>query len=182
VLSIYNKMHLVPYGEYVPLRRTLPFIKKLTAGIGDFVTGREPVIMETPSFKIGSLICYEIIFPGLVRKFTDKGANILVTITNDAWFGRTSAPYQHFSMAVFRAIENRVPVIRAANTGISGFIDSKGRIRRSSDIFVKEVLTEDVTIGGPSKSFYSKYGDVFTFLCIIGAVLLIANNFTLGKR
>ncbi len=182
VLSIYNKMHLVPYGEYVPLRRILPFIKKLTAGIGDFVRGREPVIMETPSFKIGSLICYEIIFPGLVRKFTDKGANILVTITNDAWFGRTSAPYQHFSMAVFRAIENRVPVIRAANTGISGFIDSKGRIQRSSDIFVKEVLTEDVTIGGPSKSFYSRYGDVFTFLCIIGAVLLIANNFTYGKK
>jgi len=176
VLSVYDKIHLVPYGEYVPLRKFFPFIEKLVEGIGDFKKGKEYTVMDISPTRISSLICYEIIFPGMVRKFVEKGANLIVTITNDAWFGRSSAPYQHFSMAVFRAVENRVPVIRSANTGISGFIDAKGRIKRESDIFVEAVLTEDLTIGSFKKSFYSKYGDLFAFLCIIGCVLLITNN------
>jgi len=175
-LSVYDKIHLVPFGEYVPLRKLLPFIGKLVVAIGDFKPGKEYTVMETPLAKISSPICFEIIFPGLVRKFVNKGANLLVTVTNDAWFGRSSAPYQHFSMAVLRAVENRVPVLRAANTGISGFIDAKGRIKNKSDIFIKAVLTEDVIIGNFKKSFYTKYGDLFTFLCIISCVLLAANN------
>jgi len=182
VLSIYDKIHLVPYGEYVPLRRFFPFVEKLAVGIGDFRPGNEYTVMDIPSAKISNFICYEIIFPGLVRKFANRGANLFVTITNDAWFGRTSAPYQHFSMAVFRAVENRVPVLRAANTGISGFIDAKGRIIKKSDIFVEAVLTENLTIGSFEKSFYTKYGDLFTFLCIIGFILLVANNFYPGKK
>ena len=180
-LSIYDKLRLVPYGEYVPLRRVFTFIERLTAGIGDFIPGGEAVVMETPFAKIGNLICYEIVFPGLARRFVDKGANVLVTITNDAWFGRTSAPYQHFSMAVFRAVENRVPVVRSANTGISGFIDSKGRIKRKSDIFVETVLTEDISAGS-KRSFYTKHGDVFAFLCIISSVLLMFRVFFFRKR
>lgn len=176
VLSIYDKIHLVPYGEYIPLRRFSPYVRKLVAAIGNFKAGKEHTVMETSFAKIGNLICYEIIFPGLVRKFVDKGANVLVTITNDAWFGRTSAPYQHFVMSVFRAVENRVPIIRAANTGISGFINTKGIIKRKSDIFVEAVLTENVSVGSSSKSFYTKFGDLFAFLCIISSVLLIANN------
>jgi apolipoprotein N-acyltransferase len=175
VLSVYDKIHLVPYGEYVPLRRFFPFIEKLVESIGDFVRGKEYTVMDISPARISSLICYEIIFPGMVRKFVENGANLIVTITNDAWFGRSSAPYQHFSMAVFRAVENRVPVIRAANTGISGFIDAKGRIKRKSNIFIEAVLTEDLAIGSFKKSFYSKYGDLFAFLCIIGCVLLITN-------
>jgi apolipoprotein N-acyltransferase len=175
VMSVYDKIHLVPYGEYVPLRSVLPFVNKLTAGIGDFIPGKEPSVMETPFAKIGNLICFEIIFPGLVRKFADRGANMLITITNDAWFGRTSAPYQHFSMAVFRAVENRVPIARAANTGISGFIDSKGRIINQSDIFNETVLTEKLSLGN-KKSFYTMYGDVFAWFCIVSAVILILNR------
>ncbi len=182
LLSTYDKIHLVPYGEYIPLKTLFPFINKLTAGIGDFVPGKEPVVMKTSFANIGNLICYEIIFPGLVRKFVNQGADLLVTITNDAWFGRTSAPYQHFSMAVFRAVENRVPVVRAANTGISGFIDAKGRIKRKSDIFVEDMLSEEVTIGAFGKSFYAKYGDLFAYLCIISSVLLIGNNFFHEKK
>lgn len=182
VLSVYDKIHLVPFGEYVPLRKFLPFIEKLVVGIGDFKPGKEYTIMDVPPAKISNLICYEIIFPGLVRKFADKGANLFVTITNDAWFGSTSAPYQHFSMAVFRAIENRAPVLRAANTGISGFIDAKGRIKRKSDIFVEAVLTDDLTIESFKKSFYSRYGDLFAFLCIISSVLLIADNIYPKRR
>ncbi|MEE8329950.1 MAG: apolipoprotein N-acyltransferase [Thermodesulfovibrionia bacterium] len=182
VLSVYDKMHLVPYGEYVPLRKIFPFIGKLVVGIGDFIQGKEYTVMDMPGARVSSLICYEIIFPGLVRKFADKGANLFVTITNDAWFGRTSAPYQHFSMAVFRAVENRIPVIRAANTGISGFIDAKGRIQKKSGIFVEAVLTENITLESFKKSFYSRYGDLFAFLCIISSVLLIANNIYPKKR
>ena len=176
--SIYDKMHLVPYGEYVPLRRFLPFIDKLTTVSGDFATGKDFVVMETPYAKIGNLICYEIIFPGQVRQFANRGADLLVTITNDAWFGPTSAPYQHFSIAVFRAIENRVPVARAANTGISGFIDSSGRIVNKSGIFVGATLTEDVLVGS-KKSFYTKYGDVFAYLCIISVILLAARRLSI---
>ena len=176
---IYDKMHLVPYGEYVPLRKFFPFIEKLTVGIGDFYSGKEPVVMETPFAKIGNLICYEIIFPGLARQLTDRGANVLVTITNDAWFGHTSAPYQHFSMAVFRAIENRVPVARAANTGISGFIDSHGRIIKKSDIFVESAMTESISLGD-EKSFYTRNGDLFAYFCIFSSVVLITRRL-LGK-
>ena len=172
VASVYDKMHLVPYGEYVPFRDLIPFAKRLTAGIGDFYPGEEHLVMKTPFAKIGNLICYEIIFPGQVRSFVENGADVLVTITNDAWFGRTSAPYQHFAIAVFRAIENRVPVIRSANTGISGFIDSKGRISNTSDIFVEAVVNEKV-IAGKRRSIYTEYGDIFVWLCVIGSFMLI---------
>jgi apolipoprotein N-acyltransferase len=182
VLSVYDKIHLVPYGEYVPLRKLFPFVNRLVEGIGDFVPGRQNTVMETPFGRIGSLVCYEIIFPGLVRKFVNNGANLLVTVTNDAWFGRYSAPYQHFSTAVFRAVENRVPVIRAANTGVSGFIDAHGRIKKKGGIFVSAVLTEELETGPFKKSFYSRYGDLFAFLCIISTILLVADNIKLKTK
>lgn len=181
VSAHYDKIHLVPFGEYVPLRWLFPFIGKLVVDVGDFQSGTEHSVMEVPGARISSPICFEIIFPGLVRKFVNKGANLIVTVTNDAWFGATAAPYQHFSMAVFRAVENRVPVIRAANTGISGFIDPLGRVVKKSDIFVESVLTEDVSVGTFRKSFYAKYGDLFAFLCIIMCVLLMANNVYVKK-
>ncbi|MEW6600865.1 MAG: apolipoprotein N-acyltransferase [Nitrospirota bacterium] len=181
VLSIYDKIHLVPYGEYVPLKELFPFIDKMVTAIGDFARGKEPLVMSTPFAKIGNLICYEIIFPGLVRKFVDNGADLLVTVTNDAWFGRTAAPYQHFSMAVFRAVENRVPVARAANTGISGFIDSRGRIINRTDIFIEGHLTEKLAVGG-DKSFYTEYGDIFAWICIAFSVLLVCNKILTGRK
>ena len=165
-IEVYDKIHLVPFGEYVPMGKLFPFVKKLVTAVGDFVRGEEVKVMQTPFAKIGNLICYEIAFPGLVRKFIDRGANLIVTVTNDAWFGRTSAPYQHFSMAVFRAIENRVPVARSANTGISGFIDSRGRIKKKSDIFVKASLTENISVAH-EKSFYAANGDIFAYVCLI---------------
>lgn len=171
-IEVYDKIHLVPFGEYVPLGNLFPFVKKLVTAIGDFDQGKDVIVMNTPFAKIGNLICYEIAFPGLVRKFIDNGANLIVTVTNDAWFGRTSAPYQHFSMAVFRAIENRVPVARSANTGISGFIDSRGRIMQKSDIFVKASLTGEISIGN-EKSFYTGYGDVFAYACVIMALIMV---------
>ncbi len=171
-IEVYDKIHLVPFGEYVPMGNLFPFVKKLVTAVGDFVRGEEVNVMQTPFANIGNLICYEIAFPGLVRKFIDRGANLIVTVTNDAWFGRTSAPYQHFSMAVFRAIENRVPVARSANTGISGFIDSRGRITKKSDIFVKASLTDKISVGD-EKSYYAGHGDVFAYACLLIASVMV---------
>lgn len=176
VIDSYDKIHLVPFGEYVPLRKYISFIGKLVIDIGDFKQGEKYSVLDSPVAKMSSPICFEIIFPGLVRKFVNNGAELIATITNDAWFGRSSAPYQHFSMAVFRAVENRVPVVRAANTGISGFIDQRGNILKKSDIFKETLLTGEITIGSFQESFYSKYGDLFAFLCIINTILLVANN------
>ncbi len=171
-VEVYDKIHLVPFGEYVPMGRLFPFIKKMVTAVGDFVKSDEVIVMKTPFAKIGNLICYEIAFPGLVRKFIDKGANLIITVTNDAWFGRTSAPYQHFSMAVFRAIENRVPVARSANTGISGFIDSRGRILKESDIFVQASLTGKLTAGS-EQSFYTRHGDIFAYVCLFLTFIMV---------
>lgn len=170
----YDKIHLVPFGEYVPLRSLLFFIDKLVAGIGDYVSGEEYSRAETEFGSFGTMICYEIIFPGLVRKFYTDGGDFVVTITNDAWFGKTAGPYQHFSMAVFRAIENRKPVIRAANTGISGFIDSSGRILSESPLFQRFVLSERVKTDR-TLTFYTKYGDLFSYLCIVISIVICLN-------
>ncbi|MFZ3065643.1 MAG: apolipoprotein N-acyltransferase [Nitrospirota bacterium] len=168
ILSRYDKMHLVPFGEYVPLTKLLFFINKMVEGIGDFTSGEEYSVMKTDGGRFGVVICYEIIFPELVRKFVKKDANFMVTITNDAWFGKSSAPYQHFSMAVFRAIENRVPVVRAANTGISGTIDSLGRIKKATDIFVETYITDEIEISKEhKKTFYTRYGDIFSYICTL---------------
>ncbi|MEW6053482.1 MAG: apolipoprotein N-acyltransferase [Nitrospirota bacterium] len=170
----YDKIHLVPFGEYVPMQKILFFLNKLVVGIGDYARGDRYVRAEAPFGEFATVICYEIIFPGLVRKFYSNGGDFLVNITNDAWFGRTTGPYQHFSMAVLRAIENRKPVIRAANTGISGFIDSNGRILKKTGIFERGILTADLKTDS-TRSFYSKYGDLFTYVWIVFSIILLVN-------
>lgn len=171
---VYDKIHLVPFGEYIPLRKVLFFLDKLVVGIGDYIPGRQYLQADTEIGRFSTLICYEIIFPGLVRKFYTHGGDFMVTITNDAWFGNTAGPYQHFSMAVFRAIENRKPVVRAANTGISGFIDSNGRILLQSGLFNRQVLTNGLKTDS-SMTFYTKYGDLFSFFCIVVSIVLLGN-------
>lgn len=175
VSYIYDKIHLVPFGEYVPLRSLLFFVEKLTVGIGDYSPGYSYTKAVTPFGSFGTLICYEIIFPGLVRKFYVRGGDFIVTITNDAWFGNTYGPYQHFSMSVFRAIENRKPVIRAANTGISGFIDSCGRILDKTRLFQKTSLVGNVSTDR-TLSIYTKYGDIFSYLCMVCFLTLLTKR------
>jgi apolipoprotein N-acyltransferase len=181
VSYVYDKIHLVPFGEYVPLQKFFFFIDKLVVGIGDYIQGDRYVIAETPFGGFATLICYEVIFPGLVRKYFLKGGDFIVNITNDAWFGKTTGPYQHFSMAVFRAVENRKPLIRAANTGISGFIDSNGRILSKTNLFHKAILTNDIKTDG-TKSFYTRYGDLFSYLCMVFSIVLLADIFGKSRR
>jgi apolipoprotein N-acyltransferase len=180
----YDKIHLVPFGEYVPLSRFLPFIRPLVEGVGDFASGNETmgtVVFSIPRGKFGVLICYEIIFPDLNRRFIRKGADFLVTITNDAWFGKTSAPFQHFSMATFRAVENRAFVARAANTGISGIIDSTGKTIQQTKIFTRQTVIGHVFLGGP-ETLYTRYGDLFAHACLVWSLLFLMGTCFLGKR
>ncbi|MDP8299840.1 MAG: apolipoprotein N-acyltransferase, partial [Candidatus Tantalella remota] len=135
------------------------------------------IISRTNFYKFGVLICFEDIFPYLSREFVLAGANFLVNITNDAWFGNTAASRQHLQSSVFRAIENRVPVIRAANTGVSGFVDSTGKIISTvevegEEIFVTGVQTDSVNIYA-GRSFYTVYGDVFVYFCGLMLLLLM---------
>jgi len=164
IIGKYDKIHLVPFGEYVPLSDLLSFIGSLGEGIGDFKSGKEIFNFSLPHGKFGVLICFEIIFPDLCRRFVKQGAELLVTITNDAWFGKTSAPYQHFSIAAFRAVENRVFVARAANTGITGLIGPTGKILKQGAIFKEETMTGTIPLM-KEKTFYTQYGDVFAWVC-----------------
>jgi apolipoprotein N-acyltransferase len=179
--DIYIKHHLVPFGEYVPLKSSLLFfVDKLVHGSGDFEVGNEYTVAGVRSAADGrnillsTVICYEIIFPDLVRRFVDNGATVMTTITNDAWFGRTGAPYQHFSIAVLRAVENHVPIARAANTGISGFIDAKGRILETTGIFTDAYLTRSLS-PSTKKTLYTRYGDIFSWLCVLASIILLAS-------
>ena len=175
----YDKVHLVPYGEYVPLRKVFPFIGKLVEGVGDFRAGNEyaPLVMD--GHRLGVLICYEGIFPESSRKYKENGANLLVNITNDAWFGETSAPYQHLSMTVFRAIENRLFLVRAANTGISAFVDPTGEILSRTGIFKRTTLQGEIGFID-KQTFYAAYGDIFVCLC--GICLLVLFYISLRNR
>ena len=173
ILGKYDKMHLVPFGEYVPFENLLFFVDRITQAIGSVQAGTQYTLLVADDTPFGTLICFEIIFPNLVRKFVDKGARFLVTITNDAWFGRSAASYQHFAMVTFRAIENRVAIARAANTGISGFIDPYGRILSQSKIFVDKTITQDIPLR-TTTTFYSRYGDLFARLCMLLSVVGIA--------
>ena len=145
VLGRYDKIHLVPFGEYIPLRRLLFFLDKLVQGIGDFRSGEAYTVMAIPQGRFAVLICFEVIFPDLVRHFVRHGAQFLVNITNDAWFGYSPASYQHLSMVVFRAVENRLPIVRAANTGISAVIDPTGRLSQQTDLLVRTWMKERIT-------------------------------------
>ncbi len=169
----YDKVHLVPFGEYVPFGKYFSFLGKLTAQAGDFSAGEKKFIpLEFKNKRAGVLICFEIIFPSIARKFVNNGASILVNITNDAWFGRTSAPFQHFSMSVFRAVENRRSVARAANTGISGFIAPTGKILIKGGLYKKMFLTEKLSCL-KIKSVYTRFGDFFALICLVAIPVIL---------
>ncbi len=171
-LGRYDKHHLVPFGEYVPMESILFFVNKMVKGIGDFIPGQELTLLPHPRAKIGTVICYEVIFPNLVRKIVGEGADVMTTITNDAWFGDSSAPHQHFAMVALRAVENRVSFIRSANTGISGFIDRTGRIQKSSPTFVVAAIADTVRLRTQS-TFFTRFGELFSIACVtISAGLL----------
>ncbi|GAB6093839.1 apolipoprotein N-acyltransferase [Desulfatiferula olefinivorans] len=163
-LGTYSKVHLVPFGEYVPLKSLLFFINTLTEQSGEFFPGKRGETLTMEKAVLGVQICFEVIFPGLSRAMVQNGAQVLVNMTNDAWFGRSSAPYQHFSMVTFRAVENRRAVARAANTGISGFIDPVGRTLFETGLYVDAEATRTLPLLD-IRTLYTRLGDLFAGLC-----------------
>lgn len=161
----YYKTHLVPFGEYIPLKKFLPFLAPLVEAVGDFSVGtiEEPLVWQQA--KTGVLICFESVFPELSRKWVLAGANMLVNLTNDAWYGKSSAPYHSLAMSVLRAVETRRSLIRSANTGISAFVTPAGTITKQSELFVPwaeatgVVLSEELTI-------WARYGYQFAPVCL----------------
>jgi apolipoprotein N-acyltransferase len=182
LLDKYDKIHMVPFGEYVPLKPILFFVQKLAYGIGDFQGGRTYTIFHLPQGRFGATICYEAIFPAQVRRYVREGADFLVNVTNDAWFGRSAAPAQHLAMAALRAAENRRYLIRAANTGISAIVDPRGRIVRASDIFVPAVIADRIRLER-GQTFYTRHGDLFAWACVAGAIAAcLGERVRLGTR
>jgi apolipoprotein N-acyltransferase len=175
VLEKYSKAHLVPFGEYVPLKRWLPFLGKMVAQVGDFTAGKIGETIAWRNHRLGVLICYEAIFPYISRAVVNNGATLLVNITNDAWYGFTAAPYQLFSITVFRAIENRRALVRAANTGISGFIDPAGRILSKTDLFTEDAETMKVPLL-TDRTFYTRFGDIFARFGLALALVLVGGK------
>ncbi|MCQ9206573.1 MAG: apolipoprotein N-acyltransferase [Omnitrophica bacterium] len=199
LLESYDKIHLVPFGEFIPFAKVISRIRAfIDKPIGDFARGKDFTVFKfqshdafigssniqktTEFYKFSTLICFEDIFPDLSRRFVKAGARFLVNITNDAWFGDTRAPYQHAQGSIFRAVENRVPVVRAANTGVSCIIDHRGRVveyvRSGSDkTFVDGYAVKSIQ---PvfSKTFYTRFGDVFSWICIaiVGLCLFFAGS------
>ncbi len=171
VYGRYDKAHLVPFGEYIPFKKWLPFLGKMVEGVGDFNPGIKGQTIKWGDLRLGIQICYEIIFPHLSRAMVKNHASVLVNITNDAWYGRSSAPNQHFSMTILRAVENRRSIIRAANTGISGFIDPCGKVIAATPLFEDATITRSVPMLEET-TFYSRFGDLFAMACL--GVTLVA--------
>ena len=181
ITGYYDKTRLVPFGERAPFPDLLPFLGKIRFTGGGFVggnwdSGESRTVFNGPEARFAALICYDSVFPGFVRAFVDLGAEFLVIITNDGWFGRTSGPFQHAEAAVFRAIENRRAVVRCANTGVSTFIDAYGRKSGTTGIFHPAVLTQGVAPRS-AKTLYTRYGDLFSQLCLVLGAILVAMAF-----
>ena len=156
--GIYRKQHLVPFGEYVPLRRALFFVSPLVETVAGFTAGTESQALPLGERFVSTAICYEIIYPALVRDLVLAGTDLLTTMTNDAWYGRTAAPYQHFQQARMRAIEQGRYLVRAANTGISGVIDPYGRVLARSNLFEEAIVAEEVRLL-TAVTLYGRMGD-----------------------
>ena len=172
--GVYRKMHLVPFGEYVPFKDVFTFASPLVEAAGDFSEGDRVTIFRVGDGTLSTAICYEVVFPELARAAVLGGSRLLSTITNDAWYGRSSAPWQHFDQARMRAIEQRRYLVRAANTGISGIIDPYGRVVARSTLFEPAVITGDVALYLRDLTVYARMGDALSYACLLFCALVLA--------
>jgi apolipoprotein N-acyltransferase len=158
IKSVYHKMHLVPMGEYIPFKSVLGRFKKLTVGMGDFTAGSDYTLFHVSGIAFGSLICFEDVFFDPARQMARRGANVLVNYSNDAWYGQSSALYQHMVYSQFRALENRKPLLRATNTGLTAMISAGGEVIQELAPFKVGVLQQSLKIEG-AESAYTRWGN-----------------------
>jgi apolipoprotein N-acyltransferase len=168
----YRKMHLVPFGEYVPLKKLLFFAGPLVEQVGPFSAGEEATLLPVAGHQVSTAICYEVVYPNLVRQFVLGGSELLTTITNDAWFGPTSAPYQHFAQASMRAIEEGRYLVRSANTGISGIVDPYGGVVAQSAVYQQLVIVGEARFLNVS-TFYTRHGDILAYASVVLTLALL---------
>ena len=177
----YSKGHLVPFGEYTPLRAYLPFLENMSVQIGEFFPGTSHAPIRTGIGNVGVLVCYEGIFPYITRETVRSGAEVLVNVTNDAWYDYTSAPYQHLAFYVYRAIESDRYVLRAANTGISAIIDTRGHIRGKTRLFKPATVTGGFALK-QNMTFYVRHGDYFVLLLFLFLAGIVAARLARPKQ
>ena len=172
ITAKYDKIHLVPFGEYVPLGWLIGFVRSWAEFISDFAAGKSETIFPLAGAPFGTVICYEVIFPELFRDFAARGASFMVNITNDAWFGETSGPWQHLATLPLRAVEHRVSIARAANTGVSAFVEPSGRVSASLPLFERGVLHHRVALRTRT-TLYTRLGDWIAYACLgLGAAVI----------
>lgn len=196
IQEVHNKLRLVPFGEYIPFKSFFTLVGLDTIaysmGVGTFQRGKEYTIFSLEEFKahFGVLVCFEDTMPDLARNFVKNGANVLLNITNDAWFLDTAEPFQHLQASILRAVENHCHVLRAANTGVSAFISPHGKIIRSiqndkgRQTFVLGTITEPIFISH-HVTFYQKLGYLFPWLTLLFVLIygaLKVGNFFLPIR
>lgn len=171
----YRKMQLVPFSERMPFNRHIPLLRKVDVGGGDYAPGTEHVVLRVPRFTFACLICFESIFPGLSRTSVNLGAEVLVNITNDGWFGKVSGAQQHNNMAILRSVENGVALLRSANTGISMVVDQHGRVIAETELFVDDAIVAAQAVD-PVETPYRRIGDIVPIICLIATTILLARN------
>ena len=174
--KMYHKVHLVPFAEYVPLSNTFPQLKDLNFGQGNFDNGEKYTIFNVHNKRFGNMICYESSFPRIAKEFVDSGAEFLTIQTNDAWSGDAPGAYQHFAVAQIRAVENRVPVVRSANTGISGIISPSGKVEQKLAFYDQGIIFGSLTFMADKKHYPG--GDVFALLCIFFGLSMVVWEWT----
>jgi apolipoprotein N-acyltransferase len=172
ILGRYDKQHLLAFGEYIPWQRYLPFLRHISPTIGNLTPGTGGIVTLPQGIGIGPLICYEDIVPALGRQAVRQGAQVLVNLTNDIWFGDTRAPYQHRALAAFRAVENRVYLVRVTNTGLTSIIDAIGREQAALPMFQAQTVVHDIQ---PLQlaTLYTRFGDWFAQGCSVVAGILL---------
>ena len=179
--AVYRKIHLVPFGEYVPFQRLLFFVGPLVEAVSAFSPGTRVTMLPVDGHMVSTAICYEVTYPSLAREAVRQGSEMLTTITNDAWYGESSAAFQHFEMAMMRAIEQGRYLVRSANTGISGIVDPYGRV------LIRTSLFETVAVVGEARfvqtrTVYARIGDAAVYVSAAIVVLALAWAFVEGRR
>lgn len=185
ILGRYHKIKLLLFGEYLPLSSYFPALKRMSPATGDFMPGNELNLLEIneKNIKIAPLICYEDIIPSFSRRLVKKGANLIVNLTNDAWFGRTHEPYQHLVVSVPRAVETRLYLVRATNTGVSAVIDPLGRVVAKTEIFEQAILEQEIGIMNGEKTLYTRIGNVLPWGCLAFWVgFAVATKYSASKE
>jgi apolipoprotein N-acyltransferase len=181
LVAQYDKIRLLPFGEYVPLPQWLPGAGLIRAMVGDFTPGTNYQLMSIGNVRAGVFICIESAYPFIARTFTAEGADVLINISNDGYLGPTAVMRQHLANAVFRAVENGRPLLRVTNTGITAFITPAGEVREPTQGFKPEVRTWRIARSSSTPSFYANHGDLFAGSCILFTLLMFVLSFRRGS-